>query len=153
MLADFHDYTYPQAAEAADILDGYAVMVDGALAELPQQIGAMAYLPTERVRRACDRAADLLFAARDALDHHGQFLAAHRHNGCWCHPVDVARWAIEAVSAAYSLAQRHQADSLTPPRNRVLMAMVAEAIRLADEDLRGLLGPVVEQLSPCGRQT
>lgn len=147
MLPNFNDGTYPQAAETADTLDSYAGVIDDALGEVPARNGGMAYLPTERSLRACQHAVEQLISARDGLDQCGKFWALLGFNGCYHRPVDRVRWALGALTEAAAIMAKHQEADETPPTNRMRLMMLGEAVRLANEDLQGLLAKPIQELS------
>lgn len=147
MLPDFNDGTYPQAAETADTLDSYADVINDALGEVPARNGGLAYLSTERTLRACKHAVEQLRSARDGLDQCGRFWAVLGVNGTYHRPVDRVRWALEALVEAASIIATHQAADETPATNRMRLMLLGEAMRLANEDLQGLLAKPIQELS------
>lgn len=147
MLPNFDNGDFPEANETADTLDSYAGVVSDALAEVPARNGGVAYLPTERSLRACQRAVELLRSARDGLDQCGRFWALLGRNGTYHRPVDRVRWALEALAEAAVVMAEHQGADETPATNRMRLMLLGEAVRLANEDLQGLLARPIRELS------
>lgn len=147
MLPDFNDGTYPQAAEVADILDEYADVIDGALSEVPAQSGGVAYLPSHRALRACREAVEKLRHARDGLDQGGKFWALLGTNGSYHRSVDRVRWALENVREAKRTMDEHQGSEGVPVSNYLALLILTETVRVAEEDLCGMLWKPIMEIS------
>lgn len=147
MLSYPDNQAIPQVSEVIDTLDGYADMLESALAEVPRRhFESMPYLPTYHLLGSCKRSVAQLDKAQLGLNRAQSFIRPLQMGGCWYRPVDLMREALAAVEETQCLAARHQFDDRTPASNVACLVSLADCVFMAEQDLQFLIGPTVNLL-------
>ncbi|TDV89218.1 hypothetical protein BDK62_12438 [Halomonas alkaliantarctica] len=142
----------PSIDDAINMLDSYAALLSLAIERTDVSAEAVTYLPTWRAVRCCLRGFDALQLASSGMSYAQSFTHPVVLNGRWFRPVDLLRQALEQLEDAARAVQRHQYSEETPSASRAALAGLADRVFHVEQDLRGLIGPAVAQLSFPHRQ-
>ncbi|WP_163650714.1 hypothetical protein [Modicisalibacter sp. 'Wilcox'] len=143
MLSNRDHCAIPQIDEVINDLDGYADMLDSVLSEVRRPIGGVPYLLTCRLLQSCEISVARMDEAREGLLSARSFLRPLQKTGRRYRPVDLLRSVLEAMEETSRLAKRHQLDERTPPANLERLALLADCVFLAAQDLQFFLEPTV----------
>lgn len=137
----------PSINEATDLLDSYASLLALAVERTSIPVESVPYLLTWRAVRCCCRGLDALHIASSGMNYAQSFTRPVMLNGRWFRPVDLLRQALEQLEDAAQVVKQHQLRDSTPPTNRIALTRLADRVFHVEQDLRGLIGPAVTQLS------
>ncbi|HBK37466.1 MAG TPA: hypothetical protein DDZ35_11870 [Halomonas sp.] len=137
----------PSINDVIDMLDSYAGLLALAVERTSIPVESAPYLPTRRAVHCCCRGLDALHIASSGMNYAQSFTRPVVLNGRWFRPVDLLRQALEQLEGAAQVVKQHQLSDATPSTNRIALTDLADRIYHVEQDLRGLMGPAVTQLS------
>ncbi len=137
----------PSIDDATNMLDTYANLLALAVERTSVPAESAPYLLTWRAVRCCCRGLDALQIASSGMNYAQSFTRPIVLDGRWFRPVDLLRQALEQLEGAARVVKQHQLSDVTPPANRAALTRLADRVFHVEQDLRGLIGPAVTQLS------
>lgn len=142
----------PSIDDATNMLDSYADLLSLAIERTNVSTESVPYLPTWRAVSFCRCGFDALQIASSGMSYAQSFTRPIVLDGRWFRPVDLLRQALEQLEDAAQVVKQHQFSDVTPPANRAALTGLADRVFHVEQDLRGLIGPAVTQLSFPHRQ-
>ncbi|WP_075882053.1 hypothetical protein [Vreelandella massiliensis] len=143
----------PHIDDVIDMIDSYAELLSIAIGladVMPAE--EVPYLPTWRAVRCCRCGLEALQTAGGSVERTNSFTRPVSIGGRWFRPIDLIRHALETIERAADIVEQHQQSQSTPVNSREALNGLADRLYHVEQDLRGLLGPVVAQLSLPHRQ-